>query len=153
MSLYSNPTLARLAEHFQRLSQQHGCVVLDAESFDDFINRPGETLILFADDPQRVPETWDIAVILPELLKGLPQKPHVALLPPTAAHAISSRYGIRLWPALLALRGGAYLGVIEGLKDWGVYATQIPQLLSATESRPLTIGIPVQTVGAATSCH
>jgi hydrogenase-1 operon protein HyaE len=153
MSLYSNPTLARLDEHFQRLSQQHGCVVLDADSFDDFINQPGEALILFADDPQRVPETWDIAVILPELIKGLANGPRVGLLPPTAAHAVSSRYGIRLWPALLALRGGAYLGVIEGLKDWGVYAAQLPQLLAAPESRPPGIGIPVQTVGASASCH
>ena len=153
MSLYSNPTLARLDEHFQRLSQQHGCVVLDADSFDDFINRPGEALILFADDPQRVPETWDIAVILPELVKGLAKKPRVGLLPPTAAHAVSARYGIRLWPALLATRGGAYLGVVEGLKDWGVYAAQIPQVLAAPESRPPSIGIPVQTVGAGASCH
>lgn len=153
MSLYSNPTLARLAEHFQRLNQQHGCTVLDAESFDDFINEPGEALILFADDPQRVPETWDIAVILPELIKGLPNKPRVGLLAPADAHAVSSRYGIRLWPALLCLRGGAYLGVIEGLKDWGVYAAQIPQILAAHESRPPSIGIPVQTIGANASCH
>jgi hydrogenase-1 operon protein HyaE len=153
MSLYSNPTLARLAEHFQRLSQQHGCMVLTADSFDDFINAPGESLILFTEDPQRVPETWDIAVILPELLKGLPNKPRVGLLAPADAHAVSSRYGIRLWPALLTLRGGAYLGVIEGLKDWGVYAAQIPQILAAPESRPPSIGIPVQTVGANASCH
>lgn len=153
MSLYSNPTLARLGEHFQRLSQQHGCVVLDADSFDDFINQSGEALILFSDDPQRVPETWDIAVILPELIKGLPKKPRVGLLAPVDAHAVSSRYGIRLWPALLATRGGAYLGVVEGLKDWGVYAAQIPQILSAPESRPPSIGIQVQTVGANASCH
>jgi hydrogenase-1 operon protein HyaE len=153
MSLYSNPTLARLAEHFQRLSSQHGCVVLDADSFDEFINEPGESLILFSEDPQRVPETWDIAVILPELIKGLPKQPRVGLLAPLDAHAVSSRYGIRLWPALLGLRGGAYLGVIEGLKDWGVYARQIPQLLAAPESRPPTIGIPVRTAGAATACH
>jgi hydrogenase-1 operon protein HyaE len=153
MSLYSNPTLARLAEHFQRLSQQYGCTVLDAESFDEFVQRPGESLILFTEDPQRVPETWDIAVILPELIKGLPTKPRVGLLAPVDAHAVSARYGIRLWPALLALRGGAYLGVIEGLKDWGVYAGQLPQLLVAAESRPPSIGIPVQTVGASASCH
>lgn len=153
MSLYSNPTLARLAEHFQRLSSQHGYTVLDAESFDEFINEPGESLILFSEDPQRVPETWDIAVILPELIKGLPKQPRVGLLAPLDAHAVSSRYGIRLWPALLGLRGGAYLGVIEGMKDWGIYAGQLPQLLAAPESRPPTIGIPVQTAGAATACH
>lgn len=153
MSLYSNPTLARLAEHFRRLSAQHGCVILDAGDFDEFIANPGESLILFAEDPQKVPETWDIAVILPELLKGLSGRPRVGLLAPEVARVLAPRYGIRLWPALLALRGGAYLGVIEGLKDWGVYAAQLPQLLAAPESRPPGIGIPVQTVGAGASCH
>lgn len=153
MNLYSNPTLARLDEHFQRLSQQHGCTILDAGSFDDFVSQAGETLVLFSEDPQRVPETWDIAVILPELLKGLARKPRVGLLPPADAHAVSSRYGIRLWPALLALRDGEYLGTIEGLKDWSVYAAQLPQLLAAPASRPPSIGIPVQTVGASASCH
>jgi len=43
--------------------------------------------------------------------------------------------------------------VIEGLKDWGVYAAELPRLLAAPESRPPSIGIPVQTVGAAVSCH
>lgn len=153
MSLYSNPTLARLAEHFQRLSQQHGCVILAADRFDEFVEQPGETLILFTEDPQRVPETWDIAVILPELIKGLPNKPRVGLLAPADAHAVSARYGIRLWPALLVLRSGAYLGVIEGLKDWGVYAAHLPQLLAAPASRPPSIGIAVQTIGANASCH
>ena len=153
MSLYSNPTLARLAEHFQRLTAQHGCSVVTADSFDEFISEPGESVILFTEDPQRVPETWDIAVILPELIKGLSKQPRVGLLAPADAHAVSSRYGIRLWPALLAVRGGAYLGVIEGLKDWGIYAAQLPQLLAAPESRPPSIGIPVQTVGASASCH
>lgn len=153
MSLYSNPTLARLAEHFQRLTAQHGCTVVTADGFDDFVNEPGESVILFTEDPQRVPETWDIAVILPELIKGLSTRPRVGLLAPLDAHAVSSRYGIRLWPALLCLRGGAYLGVIEGLKDWSVYAAQLPQLLAAPESRPPSIGIPVQTFGASASCH
>lgn len=153
MNLYSNPTLARLAEQFERLSRQNGCTVLDAGSFDGFVSEPGESLILFTEDPQRVPETWDIAVILPELLRGLAKKPRVGLLQPADAHAVAARYGMRLWPALLALRGGAYLGVIEGLKDWGVYATQLPQLLAAQESRPPTVGIAVQTVGTSAACH
>lgn len=153
MNLYSNPTLARLGEHFQRLSAQHGCTELDGESFEEFVRQPGESLILFAEDPQKVPETWDIAVILPELMKGLVRTPRVGLLAPEVARALAPRYGIRLWPALLAMRNGAYLGAIEGLKDWNVYAGQLPQLLAGPEGRPPSIGIPVQTVGATASCH
>jgi hydrogenase-1 operon protein HyaE len=152
-NLYSNPTQEKLDQLFERLVTQHNCVLLDAENFNAFIQPAGESLILFSEDPQRVPEAWDLAIILPELLSALPHPPRAGLLPPAAARTLAVRYGIQLWPALLALRGGAYLGVIEGLKDWSVYATQLPQLLAATESRPPSIGIAIQAVGAATTCH
>lgn len=153
MNLYSNPTLARLGEHFQRLTAQHGCTMLDVDSFEEFVRQPGESLILFTEDPQKVPETWDIAVILPELLKGLARRPRAGLLAPEIARAVAPRYGIRLWPALLGMRNGAYLGVMEGLKDWSIYAARLPEMLAAPASRPPSVGIPVKTAGTGVSCH
>lgn len=153
MNHYTTPTLDRLAEQFGRLADRHGYTLLDGAGFDDFFRQEGETLVLFADDPQRVPETWDLVVILPELVKSLRCKLRVGLLAPELARALAPRYGIRLWPALLGLRRGAYLGVIEGMKDWSVYAAQLPQLLAAPASRAPGIGIPVQAVGAGARCH
>lgn len=153
MNLYSNPTLAKLGERFERLTAQYGYSVLDPDNFYDFIRQPGESLIMLTEDPQKVPETWDMLVILPELLKGLPDPPRVGLLAPAAARTVAPRFGIRLWPALLALRGGDYLGTIEGFKDWSIFAVRLPQLLAAPASRPPMIGIPVQTIGATASSH
>lgn len=151
MSEYSNPTLARLAQRFAALEAQYGHRNLaDAAAAVSFAAEPGTTLLFFADDPQRVPETWDLCVILPEVVKTLAPAPRVGLLAPAAARELAGRYGLTLWPAIVALRDGGYLGAVEGLKDWGVYLARLPELLAAPACRPPGIGIPVQ---AAAGCH
>lgn len=149
----SSPHPDRLAQRLEILQARHDFTLLDAASFDDFIELPGATLILLAEDPAKVPETWDLTIILPEAVARLESPVRVGVLAPEAARVIAARYGIRTWPALLLLRDGAYLGTVEGLKDWSAYVRLIPQLLAGEPSRPPGIGIPVRNAGAATSCH
>lgn len=148
----TTPTLDRLRQRADHLQARHGYRVLDAEVFDDFAAPPGAALVLFAEDPARVPETWDLAVILPELVGALAAPPRVGILVPEAARALAPRYGIRLWPALLVLRDGAYLGAVEGLQDWGVYRRRLPELLAAAPTRAPGIGIAVSGTPVA-ACH
>lgn len=149
----TSPSIERLHERFEILQARYGYQLLDAESFEAFAKVPGNTLIFFADDPAKVPETWDLTIILPEALLRMEGTVRVGLLPPEAARKLATRYGISLWPALLALRDGDYLGTIEGLKDWSGYVRLLPELLSAPPSRPPSIGIPVANTNAATHCH
>jgi len=148
-----SPSLERLAERFATLQARYGHQPLDAESWAAFCAAPGTALVLFAEDPAKVPETWDLTIILPEALQAAGTDVRVGLLAPAAARSLASRYGIRFWPALLALRDGDYLGTIEGLKDWGSYERQLPELLAAPPSRPPGIGIPVNNANAASHCH
>lgn len=148
-----SPSIERLQERFGILCARYGYSLLDAESFSGFARAPGTALILFAEDPAKVPETWDITVILPEALSRMDGDPRVGLLAPVLARSLAARYGIRLWPALLALRDGDYLGTIEGLKDWSAYVRLLPELLAAEPSRPPSIGIPVLDANAAAHCH
>ena len=145
----------RLATRFEELRTRYGFKILDAESFAVYTNMPGTSLIMFAEDPAKVPETWDLTIILPELVDAsvAVRALRVGLLPPEAARPLAARYGLRLWPALLAVRGGAYLGAIEGLKDWHDYARLLPELLAAEPSRPPSIGIPVHNANASIACH
>ena len=148
-----SPSIDRLQERFGILQARYGYQLLDAESYGEFAKAPGNTLILFADDPAKVPETWDLTIILPEAVKAMSGL-RVGLLAPDAARRLAPRYGITLWPALLVLRDGEFLGAIEGLKDWAVYRERIPALLAGPASRPPGIGIPVRTVGMASgTCH
>ena len=148
-----SPGIERLQDRFGVLQARYGYQVLDAESYEEFAKAPGNTLILFADDPTKVPETWDLTIILPEALLRMEGEVRVGLLMPADARSLASRYGIRIWPALLALRDGEYLGTVEGLKDWSSYVRLLPELLSAPPSRPPGIGIPVTNANTATHCH
>jgi hydrogenase-1 operon protein HyaE len=148
-----SPSIERLNDRFAVLQARYGYHLLDAESYEDFARASGNTLILFADDPAKVPETWDLTIILPEALLRMEGEVRVGLLPPAVARSLAARYGIRIWPALLALRDGEYLGTVEGLKDWSSYVRLLPELLSAQPSRPPSIGIPVANANAATHCH
>lgn len=147
---------APLREHplFQRLFGQLGYVELDADAVDAFAAGTGESLLFFAEDPARVRETLDLAVILPEIEKAFAGRFRVGVLLPGAAHAVARRYGFRRWPALVMLRGGEYVGTIDGIQDWDVYTARVAELLAAPVSRPPGIGIPVTPAGGdAGHCH
>lgn len=148
-----SPSIERLNERLDMLHARHGYSLLDTESFADYTKAPGMALILFAEDPAKVPETWDITVILPEAVARMNVEVRVGVLGPVAARSLAARYGIRIWPALLALRDGEFLGTVEGLKDWGSYIRLLPELLAAEPSRPPGIGIPVLNANASPACH
>lgn len=148
-----SPSIERLNERLGILHARHGYSLLDTESFADYAKAPGMALILFAEDPAKVPETWDLTIILPEAVTRMDVAVRVGVLAPAAARSLAARYGIRLWPALLALRDGDYLGTVEGLKDWGTYVRLLPELLAAEPSRPPGVGIPVMDANAASHCH
>lgn len=148
-----SPTGDALTKLIARLEARHGFAVLDTASFDTFTAQPGDCVVLFAEDPMRVPETWDVAVVLPEVLKELPAPPRAGILTASAACELQARYGFRAWPALLFLRDGEYVGVIEGMRDWEVYRREVPEMLTRPSSRAPTVGIPVHTAGAPGGLH
>ena len=148
-----SPDIERLNQRFAFLQSHHGFQLLDGDSFAAFVAQPGAALVLFAEDPAKVPETWDLTVILPEAVSRMNVEVRVGVLAPAAARSLATRYGIRFWPALLALRDGEFLGTVEGLKDWGTYVRLLPELLAAEPSRPPSIGIPVLNADAASHCH
>ncbi|MCE1244890.1 hypothetical protein [Oryzomicrobium sp.] len=140
-----------LAELIRRLESRHGFAVpATAEAFDAFAAAPGEALVLFAEAPDRVPESHDVAVVLPEAVKHLPRPVRLAVLPLELARALAGRYGVRVWPAVVALRDGAYLGAIEGMRDWAVYQRELGALVDGETRRAPGFAIPV--ASAAPSC-
>lgn len=121
-------------------------------NFDQYRTQPGHTLLVFTEDPARFKETLDLAVIAPEIAAAFPGRFRVGVLLPDAARALHARYGFMRWPALVMLRDGQYVGVIDGLRDWDDYLREVARLLAADTTRPPSIGIPVAG-GAASNCH
>lgn len=153
MAQSATPDGDRLLALYQRHAASHGHTVLDAAAAADaFLAGPGDRVLLLADDPRLVPESWDVAVILPDAVKPVAVRLTVGLALPAVARPIAARYGVSLWPALLFVRDGQYVGLLEGMRDWAVYAKEIPAVLNQPVSRAPGIGIPVTRAASGTSC-
>jgi hydrogenase-1 operon protein HyaE len=146
----SKPTLERIAQRLGRIAAPHSHAALDAEGIDAFIDRPGMAILFFAEDPQRVPESWDVTVILADAVKRIAVPLAIGLLGPETGRLIAGRCGVKVWPTLVGLRDGEYLGSIEGIMDWAVFERRLHELVAARPARLPGIGIPVV---ATTSCH
>ena len=71
-----------------------------------------------------------------------------------AAREIAVHYGFRRWPAFVILADGQYVGVVDGLRNWDEYLTEVSRLLDAAPTRPPTIGIAVKGGDeSAGNCH
>jgi hydrogenase-1 operon protein HyaE len=140
---------------FERLVSQCRAAVLEPASFDAWADEPGAALLVFTDNPVLYRETLDLAVIVPELAMALPGRFRIGLLLPAAARAVAPRYGFRRWPALVLLKGGRYVGAIDGLREWEVYLEELAHLLESEPTRPPSVGISVNAESgpAARGCH
>jgi len=136
-------TLAALHPLVAGLFARHGYAQVDAGNIESFAHAPGHALLLFIDDPLRLRETLDLAVIVPELARAFAGRFRVGVLLPEAGRALHARYGFRRWPAIVVLRDGHYVGAVDGLRDWAEYVEAMNALLAARPVRPPSIGVPI----------
>jgi hydrogenase-1 operon protein HyaE len=120
----------------QQLQTRHGLPLLDADNYDQFVYGHENVVLFFANDPVMFPESHDVAVILPEILKAFAGKLHGAVIAKSVERELQARFRFSSWPSLVFLRGGEYLGVITGIKDWAEYGREFAQILAAEPSQP-----------------
>ena len=70
-------------------------------------------------------------MIAPELARAFPGRFAVGVLLPPASRAHQPRFGFRIWPAIVMLADGKYVGAIEGLRNWDEYVAELAELLEA----------------------
>ena len=127
----------------EQLVTKHGAKALTPDTIDAFIEAPGLAMLVFTEDPMRVRETLDVAVIVPEIQKTFAGIFRLGVLLPEAARALQPRYGFRRWPALVVLRDGACLGAIDGLRTWQEYDTEVTHFINAERAPARPVGIPI----------
>lgn len=143
------PTSALVA----RLAEQFGATWVDVQSIDAWAAEGGLRVVLFAGDPVQFPEGQDVAVVLPELRRSLPDLPFsIGVVKRELEDALARRYGSQRWPTLLVLRDGQYVTTLSGMHDWDVFLPRMRQALTAPASRA---PIPVMAAGGAapSACH
>lgn len=136
-----------------QLFSRHGFAEVDGTGFAAFAELPGHCLLLFTEDPIRYKETMDLAVIVPELARAFPGCFRVGVLLPEAARELHARFGFRRWPAFILLKNGAYVGAVDGLRNWDEYLAEMHRLLAAEPTRPPSIGIAVRGPNDTTGCQ
>lgn len=135
----------------QRLLDRGHAVLVDEAGLSAFLDRSEHSVLFFAGDPMRYPESNDLAVILPELVRDFRDEFQVGLVAEADEKVLARRYGINYYPALVMLRGDAYLGAISKLQDWATYCAEIRQLLQGEPQRAPSFAVPV--VDATGACH
>lgn len=153
MNDFSAPSEDALAALLQRQQALHGLACIGQDELDAFAAVGGDVLVLLTEDPARSPETWDVAVILPEILKSFGRRLRGAALMPAPSRALAARYGITRYPAQLFLRDGEYVGVLEGMLNWDEWGGAVARKLEAPVSRAPSVGIPVRGPASDAGCH
>ncbi len=118
-------TATTLPPVMQRLIDQFGATRIEADTLAAFLDRPGTSVLLLAGDP----------------------------VAPDSQDAVARRYGSQRWPSLVFLRDGQYVTTLAGMHDWTDYLKLVEAALAMPVSRAPTIGIPVVSANASTSCH
>lgn len=113
-----------------------GLAVLTADNFDFFVYGHDEVVLFFSNNPALFPESHDVAVILPELLKRFAGRLHAALIDTTIERELQARFRFTSWPSLVFLRRGEYLGTITGIQDWSGFCAEFERILALSPSEP-----------------
>lgn len=149
LELKAGPTsLERLETAIGRLLQKHGFFPVDRGN-PEF--PAGLTALLLTEDPQRNLEVLDACVILPEALKPVGEQINRWVAGPEFSPALMQQYGVARAPAVVFLRDGAFVGVLNGIRDWNEYQNEIDCLLTGP-AQPKPIGIPVRAASTQGAC-
>lgn len=132
----SSPLIDQLFEH-------HGFPLVTANTLDNFLERETTLALFLTGDPQRYPEANDVAVILPELLRAFPARFKPAVVERDLEARLKDRYDIAVWPCLVFLRDGRFLGKISKVRDWSEYMQRIPEILDSEPRHNPGVGIPL----------
>ena len=77
-----------------KLVAKHGISALDHEAFQAFINESGNGVALLTEEPDTAPESWDMAVIFPELLAAIGTQLRASVVRPESAKILQTRFGL-----------------------------------------------------------
>lgn len=158
ITLAAGPSpLEKLETAISRMLQKHGFLRVDhapkevplGDSDPQF--PAGIAALLLTDEPQRNLEVLDACVILPEALKPLGDRISRHVAGPDFSPALMQRYGVARAPAVVFLRDGQFVGILNGIRDWTEYQAEVDRLLSGP-AQPRPIGIPVRAVSNQGAC-
>ncbi|MCI4663045.1 MAG: hypothetical protein MRY63_14645 [Neomegalonema sp.] len=126
----------------QSVIDRHGYRVIDEAQHDAVTAELDFSVLLFAGDAERLAESDDVAIILPELEKLFKGVFTPLIVARESERKLQQRYRFNAFPALVFLRRGAYLGAVPRVLDWSEYVTEISKILTSEPSQPPAYEFP-----------
>ncbi|MFU8788064.1 MAG: hydrogenase [Methylobacter sp.] len=120
----------------EQLQSRYAYPLLDADSYDPFVYGNENVVLFFCNDPVQFPESHDVAVILPELVKTFNGELQAAVIAKPIERELQARFRFSGWPSLVFLRNGEYLGAITGIRNWHEYRQETAAILAFEPSQP-----------------
>lgn len=142
-----------LSPLIQKLHDDYAYPCIDEENLDSFLAEHEQVLLFFSEDPQQFPESNDVAVVLPELMKVYADRLVVGVVSLSSQRRLQTRFGFSTWPSLVFLRNAQYLGVISQIQNWDDYLMQFERILSAPTPHIPVFKIPVVSDNSSNTCH
>ncbi len=94
------------------------------------------SLLLLPGDPSAIPESHDVIIIFPEIVRLLAPPPRPGVVARADEALLLSRIGMTRTPALAFFRNLRFLGGIDRLRNWAEYSAEIGEILKS-EGTPL----------------
>jgi hydrogenase-1 operon protein HyaE len=126
----------------EALTARHGFTLVDTESLDGFLEGHAHSVLFFPGDAERLVESNDVAVILPEILKIYGGKLTPALVAKPSERLLQRRFRFNAFPSLVFMRRNGYLGVLSRVLDWSEYLGEIAAILAREVSEPPPFEFP-----------
>lgn len=126
----------------QTIIDRHGYQVVTEAELDTVAEAQDFSVLFFAGDSNRLAESDDVAVILPELTKLFKHVFTPLIVDRDSERILQQRYRFNAFPTLVFLRRGDYLGAVSRVLDWGDYATEISNILMSEPSVPPAFEFP-----------
>uniref|UniRef100_Q07S96 Hydrogenase expression/formation protein n=1 Tax=Rhodopseudomonas palustris (strain BisA53) TaxID=316055 RepID=Q07S96_RHOP5 len=122
------------------VARHHEMPTVDAASVDAVLAAAADRVVVlfFRGDLARWPETADLAVVLPQLIKAFPGRLTAAIVAAEAERDLMRRFGVSVCPSLALVRPGRTLGVIPKIQDWSSYVARITAMLADDDLRAAT---------------
>lgn len=127
----------------EQMIETHGYRVIEEDTLQPFLSDHEECVLFFTENPERFPESNDVAMILPELVKEYGYRFAAAVVGQSSQRQLQSQYDFTEWPSLVFIRNGQYLGTISRVQNWTDYIVQINAILQSQPQEAPGFGIPV----------
>ncbi|MDR3494883.1 MAG: hydrogenase accessory protein [Ancalomicrobiaceae bacterium] len=117
-----------------RLTSVHGLPLVDETTVDVFLaasdGESAHAILFFTGDPTERTDSFDVAVVLPELVAVFAGRYRAAVIARSAEKALMPRFQVMVLPSLAVTRGGTIVGVLPRIRDWSEYVEKLAAWLA-----------------------